>query len=606
MKVVFGYIAWSPYARDWHEALVTRARRLGWDVEAFCLTPGEAAPRYSFDEMDRRWRSRDRELLDLQRRLKLALAGADVFWNFNGANVHPAWFQEFDCLNVYGCFDDPESSSDLSRPVAPFADACLIGNLACAPLYESWGVRHHAWAPLAFIGDDYDPELTPERLLSEERPLDLVFFGEQEGPRRRDRMETLAREFPQALLRGRGWPQGYATVQERQSAYRRAKIGWNVHNSVGPVNLRFFALMANGVLQICDNKCRAGQILALGEEIVGFDTIEECVELTRYYLANDGERRRIAANGLRAYRESFSEEKIWQYYFGKFALWCADKERLKQQAQAYSAAPRRARRLEGVAALAGKVAQRLGYELRAKPPGKEVGPEPSAVPYLEHPEAGGINLKEKETRLAEGGHFEWPNMVALNWTCTKLIGRASHILELGGGTGCFAFEAAADPARSIVCLDRDQSAVDWAKAHRSRSNISYCGEQETSALNGSYDLVVAIDVIEHVADFNGFLSSCCRLADRAIITTPNKKRDPGSDNDGPPGYYQHVREWSAGEFYWILKSYYHEVKLFAMPDVFVPALCAITVTSCLTPLIAECSHPLRSLRIPPALSPDVP
>ncbi|MBJ6751453.1 glycosyltransferase family protein [Geomonas anaerohicana] len=596
MKVVLGYIAWSEYAREWHEAVVTRARSLGFDVEGFCLTPGAPRERYQFAELDQRWQSRDLQLVDMQQRLKKALKGADVFWNFNGANVHPAWLAELECLNVYGCFDDPEVSPQLSRPVAPYADACLIGNLSCAPLYESWGVRTHAWAPLAFVGDDFDPALTPETVLNEERPLDLVFFGEREGHWRRDRLDLLAREFPQALFHGRGWPGGYADVEQRRSAYRRARIGWNVHNGVGPVNLRFFALLASGVLQICDNKCRTGQVLALGDEVVGFDTIEECVELTRYYLTHEEERRRIAANGLRAYRERFTEEKIWRYYFDTFAQWCRDKERLKKEAAVWmpSTAPPRGLR-ERVLGTADQVAQRLGYQKKGECAADMAMAAPAApsLPYLERDEAGGVNLQEKEQRAASGGFFEWPNMVALNWACTPLVRDARSIVELGCGTGCFAYEASADPARSFTCVDRDAAVLEWARTHRARSNVNYCQEEEALAPGRRYDLVVSIDVIEHVGDYNQFLELCCSLADRALLTTPNKRRNPGHDHDGPPEYYQHVREWSAGEFYWVLRCYYREVRLYALPDLYVPQLVPVSVTSKLTPLVAECRFPLR-------------
>ena len=275
MKIILGYIAWSESARDWHEALVRRAQAFGFNVEGFCLNSGGYAPRYTFSELDRLWKMRQSDLLRMHDALKASLADADVFWNFNGANVHPSWLQEFDCLNVYCCFDDPEASEDISKPVAPYADACLIGNLSCGPLYESWGVREHAWAPLAFIGDDLKPEILPEMVLSQVRPIDLIFFGEREAPYRRERLDLLARTFPNSLFRGNGWPGGYVSIDERRRAYSQAKIGWNLHNSVGPVNLRFFSLLANGVLQICDNKCRIGQVLKLNEEIVGFDTIEE-------------------------------------------------------------------------------------------------------------------------------------------------------------------------------------------------------------------------------------------------------------------------------------------------------------------------------------------
>ena len=62
----------------------------------------------------------------------------------------------------------------------------------------------------------------------------------------------------------------------------------------------------------------------------------------------------------------------------------------------------------------------------------------------------------------------WPNMIAQNWAVATLVGNAQRIVELGGGTGCFAYEASADPKRFILCSDLDKGAIDWAKKNRSR------------------------------------------------------------------------------------------------------------------------------------------
>lgn len=216
----------------------------------------------------------------------------------------------------------------------------------------------------------------------------------------------------------------------------------------------------------------------------------------------------------------------------------------------------------------------------------------SQVPYVENPEKGAANLKLKLERQASGGPFEWPNIVAANRAVVGLLGNARSILELGGGTGCFAWEASTDPRRRIVCSEYDRMAHDWALENRSRPNIRYVnGLVDLS--EGPFDLVVAIDVIEHLRDFVGFLQFCCKCAPRAILTTPNRQRGAQSDHAGPPQYIYHVREWSAGEFYWVLRCFYRSVKLYAMPDVNVPGVKPIIITSRMTPLIADCSEPLQ-------------
>jgi hypothetical protein len=60
-------------------------------------------------------------------------------------------------------------------------------------------------------------------------------------------------------------------------------------------------------MQICDNKSHLGAVYELGKEIVGFDTVEECIDLCRYYLAHDRERREIAANGWRRALRDYNE-----------------------------------------------------------------------------------------------------------------------------------------------------------------------------------------------------------------------------------------------------------------------------------------------------------
>lgn len=595
LRILLGHLAWSEEALRWHRALAERARAFGVEVETLCLVPDPPAPRLNFDELDRRWRRRDPSLVRIRDQLVEAARGADVFWNFNGANVHPAWLADLATLKVYGCFDDPESTAQLSAPVARYFDAALVGNLSCLPLYRSWGLRRLAWAPMAFLGEEYDPALTPEAVLSKERPIDVVFFGERELPWRRERLDRLAKEFPNAVFHGRGWATGFASAAERRRCYRSAKIGWNLHNSVGPVNLRTFALPAAGVLQISDNKCRLGEVFQLGEEAVGFDSIagsmDECIELTRYYLEHDGERRRIAAQGLARFARDYAEAPLWDYYQRHLAEWA---EALRQGG---SAAPRweptpRASAIRRVARRAAERAfARIGFEpTRAR--GTDPGAAASRVaasrtPYCER-EIGASNVSDELPRAESGARIERPDIVALGWAVTSLVGDATRIAEIGGATGSFAHEAAADPDRTIVCTGLDRGAIDWARMHRRRLNIAYL-DRPIAVEDGPFDLAVAVAVIEHVEDFRGFLRTCIALAPRLLVTAPNRARSPDTDAIGE----RHVREWTAGEFYWVLRCFYSRVDLYALPDPHVPQLVSVDVKTSRSPLIAACDGPHR-------------
>jgi hypothetical protein len=243
-----------------------------------------------------------------------------------------------------------------------------------------------------------------------------------------------------------------------------------------------------------------------------------------------------------------------------------------------------------------KLFRKFGYEIEhvGRPAGASAPAfPPPASPYVENPEVGPLNLAEKLARVAQGEPFEWPNIVALNHAVASLVGDAKRIVELGSGTGCFGYEASADASRTVLCSELDREASRWSRENRSRPNLAYIDRPATGS-DGPFDLVVAVEVIEHVADFNGFLRACRSLAPRALITTPNRQRGPRFDTAGPPPVAKHVREWSAGEFYWVLRCHWREVTLYGMPNPCAPAAVPICVTDTLSPLIADCRAPMRA------------
>lgn len=300
VKILYGY-PWYPSqaygdVRQMTFDHIHRLRAGGFDVTPFCLTLGPPAGCLSFEEMDRMWRRGDRALLGMYEALIRALEGHDVLFNAAGINLHPEFVAQIPALTVFGFNDDPESSHQ-SKPVAPAYDLCLVGNVAEVETYRAWGCKNVQWQPMGLQPGYWDTSLTKDAILSGERDIDLFMMSDRQFPVRKTRLDQLAKAFPTGYFFGNGWPRGYLPSGGEVSWLRRAKIGPNIHNSTGPINFRTFYLPANGVLQICDNKAHLGQVYELGKEVVGFDTIDECIDACRYYLAHDEERRQIAANG---------------------------------------------------------------------------------------------------------------------------------------------------------------------------------------------------------------------------------------------------------------------------------------------------------------------
>jgi hypothetical protein len=214
-------------------------------------------------------------------------------------------------------------------------------------------------------------------------------------------------------------------------------------------------------------------------------------------------------------------------------------------------------------------------------------------PYIENREFGSVNLAVKKERAAAGWPLEWPNIVALNEAVAGLIGDATTVANIGAGTGIFERIAAEKhPSVQFVASEFDEECVEWCKQHQSRKNITYTAlpMQELLRENGKFDLAVTIEVIEHVREYGAFLEEFSQLADRAIITTPNKAGSLRALVANPPRFNQHVREWTAGEFYWVLRVFYREVTLYAMPNIYVPQVREIGLLSTMAPLIAVCER----------------
>lgn len=603
LKYLFAYGCWREGIAEYYERLIKRHRERGYDVEGFCVILDPPGPRINYPRLDEMWKLRDRKLMHMYERLEDKLKNFDVFILYNGFNIHEEFLKYISTFNVYICFDDPESSEVLSKPVAKYFDLTLTGNIACVNLYKSWGVKNADFIPLGFTEYDYNPKMTEEDIVKRNRDTDIIFLGERESSWRQGRLDSLVDAFPKMFARGRGWPKGYLPENERIKAYQQSKVGINLHNSVGPVNLRTYMLPANGVMQICDNKHMLGYLFKLGEEVIGYNSINEAVELIRYYLEHEEERKRISLNGWKRALQDYSEEAVWGLLTDKILRIYREKKNDEKE-----------KRFEGIIKIKGKnkksnikyykdklkpflkkyingFLNRYGYEIQKKKNNLIVSNKEytsTILPYLENQEKGPINFEVKKKRLSENGPFEWPNIIALNQTVVSLLGNEKKILEVGSGTGCFAWHAAMDKSKHITASEIDTGARDWAIQNRAAENIKYVSKWLNEFDTNSFDLVVAVEIIEHLKDYSKFLAEFIRIAPKAIITTPNKNRDEQSAKASPPKYYRHVRDWTAGEFYWVLKTFYRDVKLYAMPNIHVPYSVPIEITSKMTPIIAVC------------------
>ena len=247
-------------------------------------------------------------------RLKRELQGIDVMIASGGPMLHPEFVRQLHTYNILICADDPESSECLSKPIATAFDHCFPINFASLDDYSRWGCSRVDWL---FHPIPPQVEIIGKRLIQAglgERKISTAMFCERvfNLSNRASRIERLVDAFPETYISGRGWPRGFITTPEMYQVLTDSKIGWNLHNSTGPCNTRFTTLPALGVLQICDNKSTISHFFKLNEEIIGFNSIEECIELTHHYLKNDQQRATIAYNGLNRTLKCYTLDRWWE------------------------------------------------------------------------------------------------------------------------------------------------------------------------------------------------------------------------------------------------------------------------------------------------------
>jgi hypothetical protein len=203
-----------------------------------------------------------------------------------------------------------------------------------------------------------------------------------------------------------------------------------------------------------------------------------------------------------------------------------------------------------------------------------------------------VKLAERLARFEAGGHFETPEERSLSHAAARFVGGAKRIVCLGPGTAVFEDFVAVDASLEILSAVPDADMLHWCRDHRAASNLEYTDLKPERIFEeyGSFDLALAIDVLDGTDDFSGFLRDRSRLSTRAVVTVSNRSRSHEALVSPRPVDSRHVREWTAGEFYWVLRGFYSAVDLYGMPDPHVPTLESVGLFSETSPLIAVCER----------------
>lgn len=214
-------------------------------------------------------------------------------------------------------------------------------------------------------------------------------------------------------------------------------------------------------------------------------------------------------------------------------------------------------------------------------------------PQLDFPDVDKIYKRFKETGILKNETQRWIyEAIAKDWCIGK------SVIDLGCGVG-WGTNILGREAIGAYGLDISGESINFANQMFGNQKIKFDTSNvilEEIRPTATFDIVCAIELIEHIKDYETFLSNIKRFHNRKrntvfFISSPNRNNE-NIGKDSPNNEY-HVREWTAGEFYDILTKFFRAVVLYSCEeeDMFVKNLTA-DGNSLYSPILAKCEIPI--------------
>ena len=158
----------------------------------------------------------------------------------------------------------------------------------------------------------------------------------------------------------------------------------------------------------------------------------------------------------------------------------------------------------------------------------------------------------------------WNEHVARYWFAARMA-REQRVLDLGCGSG-YGADVLAREAREVLGIDIADDAIDYARQHYRVANVRFerASCLDIPAPDGSFDLVVAFEIIEHLTDWRAFLREVRRVlapAGQFLVSTPNQLYYAEARAALGPNPF-HVHEFQYSEFQHELEAVFPRVALY--------------------------------------------
>jgi len=155
----------------------------------------------------------------------------------------------------------------------------------------------------------------------------------------------------------------------------------------------------------------------------------------------------------------------------------------------------------------------------------------------------------------------WGEHVARYALATRFA-QGPRVLDLGCGTG-YGTADLARVASTATGVDLAPEAIDYAERHFPSARFLQCSASAVPFPPGSFDLVTAFEVIEHLEDWRTLLAEAHRVLEPnglLIVSTPNKRYyAEARAKSGPNPFHEH--EFEFAEFRTALGEFFPHVRI---------------------------------------------
>ncbi len=146
-------------------------------------------------------------------------------------------------------------------------------------------------------------------------------------------------------------------------------------------------------------------------------------------------------------------------------------------------------------------------------------------------------------------------MAAYDLVVHKYIRPRDRVLDIGFGAG-HGLQILAKKASEVVGIDIDRKAIHHAqrlvKSNEAILNVSRYDGYHIPFSSSSFDVIVCVDVIEHVPDYMRLINEMIRVSSRAVLLSTPNCRPENTKPNGKPKNRWHLREWNPEELALIL------------------------------------------------------